>query len=177
MWDHRGYLPSSWSWPEPSSSSPPPPSRSDWGWSPQWWSLPHIEKWQKLFLRWGLHNTSFLCLLMLLLGLNFLLHALQANTWPLWCQIFSWLGIGKDLKALSQTLHGWTLPLPPSYEFPHKPAIDTCRSRCPQMSNPLHVLLKADAADGKADPSTCLQLNQVSVLQHFLGTGGSMDHQ
>ena len=51
------------------------------------------------------------------------------------------------------------------------------------MSTSLHVLLKADpclegdVADGKADPLACLQLNQVSVLQYFLGMAGSMDHQ
>ena len=51
------------------------------------------------------------------------------------------------------------------------------------MSTPLHVLLKADprlegdVADDKADPSVCLQLNQISVLQYFLEMAGSMDHQ
>ena len=51
------------------------------------------------------------------------------------------------------------------------------------MSTPLHVLLKADprlegdVADDKADPSVCLQLNQIYVLQYFLETAGSMDHQ
>ena len=48
------------------------------------------------------------------------------------------------------------------------------------MSTPLHVLLKADpclegdVADGKADPSMCLQPNQISVLQYFLEMAGSM---
>ena len=51
------------------------------------------------------------------------------------------------------------------------------------MSTPLHVLLKADpslegdVADDKADPTACHQLGQVSVLQYFQGTAGSMDHQ
>ena len=51
------------------------------------------------------------------------------------------------------------------------------------MSTPLHVLLKADprlegdVADDKADPLVCLQLNQIYVLQYFLETAGSMDHQ
>ena len=46
-----------------------------------------------------------------------------------------------------------------------------------------HVLIKADPchegdlSDGKADPSVCHQLGQVSVLQYFHGTAGSMDHQ
>ena len=47
-------------------------------WSPQCWSLPHMENWQKLFLWWGLPYTSLLSLLMLLVGLNFLPHPLQA---------------------------------------------------------------------------------------------------
>ena len=51
------------------------------------------------------------------------------------------------------------------------------------MSTPLHVLLKddpsieGDVADDKADPSVCLQVNQISVLQYFFVTAGSMDHQ
>ena len=68
----RGCLPYSWRWPEPSSTSLPPPTRSDWGWSPQRWSLPHMEKWQKLFLCWALPYTSLLCRLMLLLGVELL---------------------------------------------------------------------------------------------------------
>ena len=44
IWEVRGCLPSSCSCPELSSSSPPPPKHSNWGWSPQWWSLPHMEK-------------------------------------------------------------------------------------------------------------------------------------
>ena len=50
------------------------------------------------------------------------------------------------------------------------------------MSTPLHVLLKADpffegdVADDKADPSVCLQPNQISVL-HFFYMADSMDHQ
>ena len=37
--------------------------------------------------------------------------------------------------------------------------------------------LKDDMADDKADPSVCLQLNQISVLQYFLETSSFMDHQ
>ena len=37
--------------------------------------------------------------------------------------------------------------------------------------------LEGDVADDKADPSVCLQLNQISVLQYFFETAGSMDHQ
>ena len=76
-----------------------------------------------------------------------------------------------------------TDPIQQQHDFPHKPALDTCRSRFQQMSTPLHVLLKADprlegdVADDKADPLVYLQLNQISVLQYFLETAGSMDHQ
>ena len=51
------------------------------------------------------------------------------------------------------------------------------------MSTPLHVLFKddprldGDVADEKADPSVCLQLNQIYGLQYFFETAGSMDHQ
>ena len=51
------------------------------------------------------------------------------------------------------------------------------------MSTPLHELLKADphlegdVADDKADPSVCIQLHQISLLQYFLETAGSMDHK
>ena len=51
------------------------------------------------------------------------------------------------------------------------------------MSTPLHGLPKADAClegdveDAEADPLVCLQLPQISVLQYFLETVGSMDHQ
>ena len=51
------------------------------------------------------------------------------------------------------------------------------------MSITLHLLLEAEpclegvVADGKADLPVCHQLSQVSVLQYFGGTAGSMDHQ
>ena len=50
-------------------------------------------------------------------------------------------------------------------------------------STPLHGLPKVDAclegdvADDKANPLVCLQLHQISVLQYFIETAGSMDHQ
>ena len=37
--------------------------------------------------------------------------------------------------------------------------------------------LEGDVADEKADPLVCLQLNKISVLQYFLETDGSIDHQ
>ena len=83
---------------------------------------------------------------------------------------------GVNPLSLSYALSPRTDPI-------QQPALNTCRSRCQQMSTPLHVLLKADpclegdVADGKADPSACLQLGQVSVLQYFRGTASSMDHQ
>ena len=51
------------------------------------------------------------------------------------------------------------------------------------MRTPIHMLGKVDpcledyVADDKADPSVCLQLKQISILQNFLETAGSMDHQ
>ena len=50
------------------------------------------------------------------------------------------------------------------------------------MSATLHMLLEAEPClegneDGKADPPMCHQLGQLSVLQYFGGTAGSMDHQ
>ena len=46
------------------------------------------------------------------------------------------------------------------------------------------MLLKADpclednVADDKSDPLVCLQLKkQISILQYFLETAGSIDHQ
>ena len=80
---------------------------------------------------------------------------------------------GVNPLSLSCALSPHTDPIQQQHDFPHKPALDTCSSRCQQMSTPLHVLLKADprlegdVADDKADPSVCLQLNQISVLQYF----------
>ena len=51
-------------------------------------------------------HTNLLCLLMMLLVLKFLPQPYQTNTWSLYCQILCWLGVGRDLKALSQTLQG-----------------------------------------------------------------------
>ena len=51
------------------------------------------------------------------------------------------------------------------------------------MSTPLHVRLKTDTSlegdllDDKADHSAFPQLGQLSVLQYFQGTAGSMDHK
>ena len=76
-----------------------------------------------------------------------------------------------------------TDPIQQQHDHPHKPALYTCRSSCKQMSTPIHVLLKAylcledNGADDKADPSVCLQLKQIYVLQYLLETAGSMDHQ
>ena len=109
-----------------------------------------VENLQKLFLWWGLPHTSFLCLLMLFFGLNILPQTWQTNTWPLCCQIWFWLSVGKDLIALSQTLKGWTLSLTfalfphtdhiqKQHELSHKRALYTSGSRCQKMSTPLYV--------------------------------------
>ena len=74
-------------------------------------------------------------------GVEFLATTLAENTWPLCCHNLCWLGVGKDLKALSQTLQGWTLslscdlsphsdPIQQQHEFPHKPALKNCRTFC-----------------------------------------------
>ena len=39
-------------------------------------------------------------------GVELLATTLAGKAWPLCCQILCWLGICKDLKALSQTLQG-----------------------------------------------------------------------
>ena len=71
------------------------------------------------------------------------------------------------------------VPIQQQLEFPPKPG----QVQVPAVSTPLHVLLKpnhcldGDVADGEAEPSVSHQLGQVSVLQYFLGTAGSMEHQ
>ena len=89
---------------------------------------------------------------------------------------------GVNLLSLSCALSPHTDSIQRQHDFPHKPALNTCRSSFQQMNTPNHVPLKADpcletdVADDKADPSMCLLLNQISVLQYFLETAGSMDH-
>ena len=147
-----------------------------------------MEKWQELFLWRGLPHTSLLCLLMLLLGLNFLEQPLQANTWPLCCQTLCRLGICKDLKDFHRHFKGepsLSLMLCPPTLIPSSNNMisftnlpSTCRSRCQKMSTPLHVLLKSDlrlegdVAGDKADPSVCVKLHQISLLQYFCRTQG-----
>ena len=48
------------------------------------------------------------------------------------------------LELLSTTLANTHMATVQQHEFPHKPALGTCKSRCQQMSTPCHVLLKAD---------------------------------
>ena len=66
-----------------------------------------------------------------------------------------------------------TDPIQQTHEFSHKPSLTIFRYRCQQMSTHLYVLIKAypcfecAVADGKADPSECHQLGQVSALQYF----------
>jgi hypothetical protein len=91
--------------------------------------------------------------------------------------------IAEVTLSLSYALSPHTDPIQQQHDFLYKPALNTCRSRRQKMSTPLHVLLKADPllegdlADDKADPSVCVQLHQISVLQYFLETAGSMEHQ
>ena len=66
--------------------------------------------------------------------------------------------------SLSCALSPHTDPIQQQYDFPHKLALNTCRSSCQQMSTPIHMLRKADpcleddVGDDEADPSVCLQL-------------------
>ena len=93
----RGYLPSSWSWPEPSSFFPPPH---------------HIQIKDNLLDGSPCPTRrSFLCLLMLMLVWISFPQPLQTNTWPKCCHIMCLLCIVNDLKSLSQTLQKWILSL------------------------------------------------------------------
>ena len=51
---------------------------------------------------------------------------------------------GVNPLSLSCALSPHSDPIQQQHDFPRKPALDTCRSRCQQMSSPLYVLLKAD---------------------------------
>ena len=72
-------------------------------------------------------------------------------------------GVNLNPLSLSCALSPHTDHIQQQHDFPHKPDLNTCRSRCQEMSTPLYVLLKADpclkgdVADDKADPSVCLQ--------------------
>ena len=125
-----------------------------------------------------------------LLVLIFLPQPLQTNSWPICRQIVCWLlveSLVPDITRLNvYPSCAWsplTYPIRQQYKYPFKPALDTCRSRCQQMSTPLHVLLLADpllegdVADAKANPYECHQLGHVSVLQYFHRTTGSIDHK
>ena len=74
---------------------------------------------------------------------------------------------GVNPLSLSFALSPHTDPIQQQHDCPHKPALNTCRSSCQQMSTPIHVLLKAhpcledDVADDKADHPVCLQLCSV----------------
>ena len=69
---------------------------------------------------------------------------------------------GVNPLSLSCALSPHTDLIQRQHDSPHKPAFNTCRSSCQQMSTPIHVTLKADprlenvVADYKADPSVCL---------------------
>ena len=77
------------------------------------------------------------------------------------------------LELLSTTLANKRRATVQQHEFPHKPTLDTCRSRYQQISTLFHVLLKAypgleiDVGDGKAGSSVCHQLELEYVLQYF----------
>ena len=87
-----------------------PHTFEDWGWSPQWWPLPHMEKWQNSFCGEASHTQAYCVCWWCCLGwTSCQTHAGKhdATVLPNLC----WLGICKDLAALSQTLQEWTLSL------------------------------------------------------------------
>ena len=100
-----------------------------------------------------------------------------------------WLGVCKYLKALSRTFWGepsLSCVLCPPTLIPSSNNMNSLKnpsltSLCPGAT--LLVLPKADpslegnVADVKSDPSACHQLGQVTVLQNFWVTAGSMEHQ
>ena len=83
---------------------------------------------------------------------------------------------GVYLLSLSNALFPQTDPIQQQHEFPDKPALNSCRFRCQQMSTPLQVLLEADprlegnVADDNAIPSDCYQLGQVSVSGMYINS-------
>ena len=176
-------MPSSWSWPEPSCSSPTPPTRSDWQWSLQWWSLP--------LLWWGLPNKRLFVSVDAVVGIELL--ATTSNAGKHMATVLPNYVLAWHLQRLESFVTDITEVnpfsllcfVPPHRSHPattwfsSKPALDTCRSRCQQMTIPLHVFLKddprleGDVADDKADSSVCLQINQISFLHFFLETAGS----
>ena len=109
-------------------------------------------------------HTSLLCLLMMLLTLNFLPLPLHTKTWPLCCHSLCWWGVGKDLKALSHTLQKCQpFLLSPSTIIPSS-------NKRNSLTNPHFKAvcrLEGNVADGKAGSYVCHQLGQVSVLQFF----------
>ena len=63
----------------------------------------------------------------------------QTNTWPMCCQIFCWVCVGKDWKSLSQTLQRWILSLSVSHCF--HPAT----TWIPQQTRPWHLQIQVPA--------------------------------
>ena len=51
---------------------------------------------------------------------------------------------GVNPLSLLCALSPYTDPIQQQHDILHKPALETCRSRCQHMSTPLHVLLKSD---------------------------------
>ena len=124
---------------------------SDWGWSPQLWSLPNMEKWKNSSCGEGCHTQAynvFWCYFWDWTSFNnscmqthshcakFCAGWAFAKTWKL-CHRHYW-----GAPSLSLVLcPPQTDPIEQQHYFPHKPALDTCRSRCQQMITPLHVLI------------------------------------
>ena len=112
------------------------------------------------------------------------LHVVRLATHKLLVSLYAVVGVELLAKTLAAKHMVTVLPnfvfCPPTLipysnnmNFSHEPALNTCWSRCQQMSICLHVLFKADpglegdVAQGEADPSACLQLGQVTVFKYF----------
>ena len=131
---------------------------------------------------------------MLLLGLNFLPKTLAgkhiASVLPhlVLARHFQRLeSFVTDITRMNPLSLLWFVPPhwshPATTRFPSQTCPRHLQVLVQEISTPVHVLLKAapcleaEEADDNADPSVCLQLNHISVLQYFLETAGSMDYQ
>ena len=141
-----------------------------------------MEKWQKLLLGWSVPHTSFFSV-DAVVRVELLSKTLAEQHMATLLPNFCLLSVGKELKAFSQTLQGWTFSLScalspqndsiqQQQEFPQHLQIQVTADD--HLS--LYMLLKAEpslegyVADGKADLSACLQLRPILDLQYFWGT-------
>ena len=130
-------------------SSSPLPTHSDWGWSPQWWSLPYMEKCKNSSCSEACHTqahcvcccccwgwTSCTHMATLLPNLVLAKHLQRLESYV------------TDIRGVNPFSLLWFVPLhwshPATTWFPSQTCPRNLRSRCQHMSTPLHLLLKAD---------------------------------